>query len=139
MDFEAALRARLTGASGVTSIVGQRIYWVERPQATALPAITLQIIDDPREQTMAGFQSRLFCTVQVDVWAANTEAEAGYKIAKRGKEAVIAALTPEVTANGIKFGTATNISARDLSERTETQFIYRSSIDFKFNYAPDTA
>lgn len=133
MDFEGALRARLTGASAVTSIVGQRIYWVERPQATALPAITLQIIDDPREQMMAGFQSRLFMLVQVDVWAPS------YATAKAGKEAVIAALTPKMTANGIKFGTATNIAARDLSERTETQFIYRSSIDFRFNYAPDTA
>jgi hypothetical protein len=133
VDFEAALRARLTGASGVTSVVGQRIYWVERPQATALPAITLQIIDDPREQTMGGFQSRLFCTVQADVWALT------YAAAKAGKEAVIAALAPKVTANGIKFGDATNIAARDLSERTETQFIYRASIDFRFNYAPDTA
>jgi hypothetical protein len=129
VDFEGALRARAIGASGVTAIVGQRVYWVERPQATALPAITFQIIDDPREQTMAGFQSRLFVLVQADVWALS------YATAKAGKEALIAALTPEVTANGIRFGTATNISARDLSERTETQFIYRLSIDFRFNYA----
>lgn len=129
MDFEGALRARLTGAAAVTSVVGQRIYWVDRPQASALPAITLQIVDDPREQNMAGFQSRLFCTVQVDVWATS------YAQGKSAKEAAIAALTPETTANGIKFGTATNIQARDLSERTETQFIYRPSIDFRFNYA----
>lgn len=135
MDFEGALRARLTGASAVTAIVGQRIYWVDRPQSSAFPAITLQIIDDEREQHMGGFQSRQFCTVQVDIWAVSTNTQAGYATAKAGKEAVIVALTPEVTANGIKFGTATNITARDLSERTETQFIYRQSIDFRFNYA----
>lgn len=128
MDFEGALRARLTGASAVTNLVGQRIYWVDRPQASTLPAITLQIIDDPREQYMGGFQSRLFALVQVDVWANS------YGQGKAIKEAVIVALTPEVTANGIAFGTATNIRARDLSERLETQFIHRPSIEFRFNY-----
>jgi hypothetical protein len=124
VDFEGALRARLTGAASVTALVGQRIYWVDRPQSSAIPAITLQIVDDPREQHMGGFQSRLFCMVQVDVWATT------YGQGKAIKEAVIAALTPEVTANGIKFGTATNIAARDLSERTETQFIHRPSINY---------
>lgn len=129
MDFEGAVRARLTGAGAVTAIVAQRIYWVDRPQLAALPAVTLQIIVENREQDMVGFQSRQFVVVQVDIWAAS------YAQGKALKEAVIVALTPEVTSDGIKFGTATNIQARDLSERTETQFIYRPSLDFRFNYA----
>lgn len=130
MDFEGALRARLTGAAAVTAIVAQRIYWVDRPQAQPLPAITLQIIDEPRDQHMGGFQNLQFVLVQIDIWATT------YAQGKALKEAVIAAVTPEVTANGIEFGTATNIRIRDLSERTETQFIHRPSIEARFNYSP---
>jgi hypothetical protein len=130
MDFEGALRARLTGAAAVTAIVGQRIYWVDRPQASTLPAITLQIIDEPREQHMGGFQNLQFVVVQIDIWART------YGEGKTLKEAVIAAVVPEVTANGIEFGTATNIRIRDLSERLETQFIHRPSIEARFNYSP---
>jgi hypothetical protein len=130
MDFEGALRSRLTGAGAVTSLVAQRIYWVDRPQASALPAITLQIISEPREQHMGGFHSRQFVLVQVDGWATS------YSQGKALKEAILAALVPEVTINGIKFGTATDITIRDLGERLETQFIHRPSIDIRFNYTP---
>jgi len=129
VDFEAALRSRLTSAVPVTALVAQRISWVDRPQSAALPAVTLQIIDDARDQHMGGFQTRLFATVQIDIWARN------YGEGKTIKEAVIAALAPEVTIGGVKFGAATNIRARDLSERTETQFIHRPSLDIRFNYA----
>jgi hypothetical protein len=111
-------------------LVGTRITWVNRPQATSLPAITLQIIDDDRAQHMGGFQSLQFIDVQIDIWA--TSYEQGRAI----KEAVIARLVPEVTSNGIKFGRAF-VRGRDLSERTETQFIYRPSLDFRFNYATE--
>lgn len=131
MDFEGALRSRLTGATAVTNLVAQRIYWVDRPQSSALPAITLTPINDSRDQHMGGFQSRQFFEVQIDVWALS------YGSGKAIKEAVISALTPEVTTNGIKFGTATNIRSSDRSERTETQFIHRPMIEMRFNYTPE--
>ena len=128
MDVESAIRARLTVDPGVTAVVAQRVYWIDRPQLQLMPAITLQIIDDSRDQNMDGFQTMQFLLVQVDVWANN------YAEGKAIKEAVIATLTPKATANAIAFGTATNIRTRDLSEQTETQFIYRPSLEFKFNY-----
>ncbi len=128
MDFEGALRARLTAAAPVTALVGQKIYWVDRPQSTALPAITLQMIDDNRAQHMGGFHSLQRAVVQVDVWASS------YASGKAIKEAVIAALVPEVTANAVEFQRAF-VTARDISERTETQFIHRPSLDFTFHYS----
>lgn len=128
MDMEGALRARLIAAAPVTALAAQRIYWVERPQSSALPAVTLQIIDDEREQHMKGVQGMLSTLVQIDAWATT------YAAAKALKEAIIAALLPANTSNGIKFGRAF-VRNRDLSERTETQFIFRHSMDFTINHA----
>ena len=66
MDWQAALRARLVAAAPVTALVGSRIYWVDRPQASALPAITLQTISDDRPQHMKGFIGLNPARVQVD-------------------------------------------------------------------------
>lgn len=128
MDFEGALRARLLAAAPITALVAQRAYWVDRPQASALPAITLQVINEPREQHFGGFESLQRMLVQVDGWATS------YGQGLALKEAIIAALVPAETSNGIIF-TRAFVTARDLSERTETAFIFRPSMDFTFHYA----
>lgn len=130
MDWQGALRARLLEAPAVAELVAQRVTWVDRPQAAALPAITLQIIFEDRAQHMTGFVGRQFASVQVDVWASSSTEAASLK------EAVIAALVPKTTTQGIRFGRAL-VTARDQSERTEAQFIYRPSLDFSINYAPE--
>lgn len=136
MDMEGALRARLIAAPAVIAAVWKApttnvpaIYWVTRPQGTGLPAITLQIIDDPREQHMKDVQGLQSTLVQIDVWATT------YAQGKALKEAVIAALLPAETSNGIKFGRAF-VRSRDLSERVETQLIYRPSMDFTIWHSP---
>ncbi len=129
MDWQGALRARLTGAAPVTALVAQRIYWVDRPQASALPAITLQTIDEPLDQHMGGVMTLQSAVVQVDVWATT------YASARAIKEAVIAALLPEATGNGIEFQRAF-VSSRDLGERVETQFVHRASMDFRVHFSP---
>lgn len=126
MDMQGALRARITGAS---TTAGTRVYWVDRPQAAALPAVTLQIISDFREQHLKGFQSIRETRVQIDCWAASYAAVAALK------EAVLAAVVPENTANGIRFHRAIIDGERDLGERTETQFIHRASVDLMVFWA----
>lgn len=120
MDMQGALRARITGAS---TTAGTRVYWVDRPQAAALPAVTLQIISDLRPQHLKGFRSIRDTRVQIDCWAAT------YAAVTALKEAVLAAVVPENTANGIRFDRAIIDGERDLGERTETQFIHRASVD----------
>ncbi len=128
MNMEAALRARLLAAAPVIALVGQRVTWVERPQGAALPAITLQNVTDERAQNFSGFDGLQPGYVQVDVWALT------YASAKALKEAVIAALVPAGSQGDTRF-TRGFVSAQDLSERTDTQFIYRHSIDLTFHYA----
>jgi hypothetical protein len=126
--METALRARLIAAAPVVALVGQRITWVERPQAAGLPAITLQNVTDERAQSFSGFDGLQPGYVQIDVWALS------YAAGKAIKDAVIAALVPAGIQSGVRFDRGF-VSARDLSEKTDTAFIYRPSIDLTFHYA----
>lgn len=120
MDMQGALRARITGAN---TSAGTRVYWVDRPQAAALPAVTLQIITDLRPQHLKGFNELRDTRVQIDCWAAT------YAAVTALKEAVLAAVVPLNTSNGIRFDRAIIDGERDLGERVETQFIHRASVD----------
>lgn len=129
MDFEGALRARLIAAAPVTAIAGQRIYWEERPQASSLPAITLLLASDPRAQHMGGFQSVRDAQIQIDVWGTS------FAQKKAMKEAVISALSPPNTSNGIRFQAATDVIATPRNERLETQMIWRDMILMRMHFS----
>lgn len=120
MDMQGALRARIIAAA---TSAGSRVTWVDRPQANGLPAVTLQIVSDQRPQHLKGFNPLRGTTVEIDCWGT------AYAEVTALKEAVLAAVVPENTGNGIRFDRAIVDSERDLGERAETQFIHRSSID----------
>ncbi len=124
MEMAGALRARLLAAAPITASVAQRVYWVSRPQAAALPAITLQVINEERAQHMAGYDGMTVSRVQVDVWALT------YAETKTIAEAIVAAITPAETSNGVVFTRAFFDGSRDLGENASTQFIHRTSLDF---------
>lgn len=126
MDFEGALRARVTGAS---TTAGTRVTWDERPQAAALPAVTLQDAADQRPQHLKGFDELKPRLVQIDCWAATSTARAALR------EAVLAAVVPENTSNGIRFDRAIVEVITGGGERVETQFIYRARMDLTFWWA----
>lgn len=124
MDFEGATRARLTGAAAVTAINGGRVYWVDRPQASALPASVLDKAGGTREQHLKGFNDLRPTRVQLDSFATT------YSQAKALLEAMIDALVPENTSNGIQFNRAlVDGEPQTLGERTETQFIHHHTVD----------
>lgn len=127
MDMEAAMRARLLADPAIAALVGTRVYWIERPQATLLEAITLQHVTDERRTNYDDFDGMQPGYVQVDVWASS------YAKGKAIKEAVIAALAPAGEHGGVRF-TRAFPDARDLSERVDTKTIFRPSIDFTFFY-----
>ena len=120
MDFQAGLRSRLLAANAAP-----RVDWMTRPQNSALPAITLQVISDPRETILKGFVGARATRVQCDCWA--TTYAAALVIAR----AAIAALKDPVTVSGKKFGNAQVDSQRDLGESVaDGSFIHRQSVDF---------
>lgn len=120
MDMQGALRARITGAS---TTAGTRVYWVDRPQTSALPAVTLQVVSDPRPQHLKGFNTFRRTLVQIDCWAST------YATAAALKEAVLAAVVPQNTSNGINFDRAIVESSDDSGEMSGGVFVHRQRID----------
>lgn len=127
MDMEGALRARIVAAA---TAAGGRVYWVDRPQASALPSITLQVVSGDYPQTYEGFQATRDPRVQMDVWATS------YGEAKSILTAVVAALLPRVVSNGVEFKGIFFEGERDGLERLETTNVYRRGIDLIVWHAP---
>lgn len=128
MDLQEGLTARLLGAGAMTQIVGDRLFWVDRPQLSGLPALTLEVVFEDFAQHHGGFQSLQFASVQADAWA-KTKASA-----KAVKDAAIATLVPEFEMAGIRFNRAF-VTSRDLAERLETMLVHRVRMEFRFFYS----
>jgi hypothetical protein len=122
--MQTALRARLLADATIAGLVGSRVDWGLRPQAKALPAITLTLVPSPRDYHMGGAQVTQHYRVQVDCWATT------YKGAHDLREAVIAELEP---ASGSFLGSFVERSA-DMPERTDTGEVHRASLDFKVTH-----
>lgn len=131
MDWEQALRRRCLGDAGVAALVGTRVYWRVRPQGSALPALVLTLISDPRPQTLKAFQERRFSRVQVDCWADGGEPSAPETRAQvvALREAAIAALAGPFTQDGIGFGRSDFTPVTDRGESTETGVVHRDQFD----------
>lgn len=128
MTLEDALASRLTGLPVRT------VGWTRQIQA--LPAVTLQVIADPRPQHMKGFQSVRQTTVQVDAWGATAT------IARTVRDAAIAALTPARLVGGVQFQRALITNIRSGPEQQQPgpaqprvrAELHRESIDFIFTH-----
>lgn len=127
MDMEGALRARLVAAA---TAAADRVYWVERPQATALPSIILQTVTGDYPQTYGGLQATRDPRIQMDVWGRT------YAEAKAIMVAALAALNGRTVSNGIAFDNIIFEGERDGLERLETTNVYRRGIDLIVWHAP---
>lgn len=130
--MEEALRARLLASSGVSALVSTNIVWIERPQGSALPAITLQRITSGREYTYGGASGTSNPIVQVDCWGRS------YGEAKAVSRAVISALEPAITQGGVRFGPSFVDSNRDMpsEELPGGVKVFRVSLDFRIWNSP---
>lgn len=128
--MEEALVAYLLAALG--GEVGNRIWWLRRPQASAVPAITLQVVSGTPEYTLAGREGMVGRLVQFDLWAAS------YPSMKTVERAVIAALDGlnETPFQGA-FVEAQRETWETQGERGSAGFAeyYRSSLDVRVWHA----
>jgi len=123
--METALRAKMMGDVALAALVGTRIDWTVRPERSALPAVVLQLISDPRPQHMQGFQSYRETRVQVDVFALTRASVVAIR------EAVIAAVTPAETISGTNFLRAFVDNVIDRGTNSDTGFVHSDLIDFR--------
>jgi Protein of unknown function (DUF3168) len=128
MDMEQALLKRLLEDAALAALVGESVAWEDRPQDDTFPGISLQVISNPRDQHMQGFQQLERTRVQADVWALS------YGDKKAVTEALVAAAVPAGEFHGITFDRADIAADADrpsgAPEGDGKPFIYRRQIDF---------
>lgn len=133
--MEEDLRALILGDASVSSLVGTRVSWAERPQGGALPAIVLWVISQPVAYNLQGAQALTQTRVQADCWGATY---AGAKGAAQALSRLLSGYEGEqgdtlfqgVFQDGAREG-------RDASANTtgsDPERFFRSSIDFIVNH-----
>lgn len=121
--MQTQLRSRLLADATVSAQCATRVDWNVRPQAKGLPAVTLTLVSDRREQHMSGLQATRGTWVQADVWAVTVAT------AVTIREAIVSLFAAAAVQSGVRFLGADDINVRDNVERTEDgQVIHRSMI-----------
>lgn len=98
--MEEDLVARLLANAPLAALVGNRITWLDRPQGSGLPAITLQVITPGRSYHFKGPAGYTGARVQADSWGAF------YLSAKQASRAFLAAIEPPALFGSTRFGPA---------------------------------
>jgi hypothetical protein len=124
--MQEALTAYLLGSSGLAALVSNRITWAARPQASALPSVTLHTIDDIPGYVTTGPDGLASSRIQVDCWGL-TYAEA--KLASRAVEARLSGMS--VTVSGVALRGGFKQGERDSFEQAAAGGdVYRTSTDY---------
>lgn len=95
MTPEQAVIDRLSAESAVSAIVGTRLWMLKLPQKPALPAIRVQLIDDPQTKHLRGPSGSTAARVQVDCYESEGAASDPYVTVSVLADAVNAALVNE--------------------------------------------
>lgn len=94
----------LKAASGVTDLVGQRIYSAPAPQSRAVPFITYTVVDVTPHDTKSGVSTVDEFRVQIDCWADDaTEAATINKACRTALDRYTPGLVGGVNLDGIRF------------------------------------
>lgn len=130
--MEDALRTFLLADPGLSALIATRVVWLRRPQGSALPSITLQIVSGDHEYTMAGREGLVGSLVQMDIWAAT------YASMKDVERALIAALDNLKSApfqGGFIESQRESSEAQDGPDASGSTDYFRSSLDIRVWHA----
>lgn len=135
MDMYQALRSRLLTGDGMAALVSNRVDWDERPQGKPLPAITLQVVTDPDEQTYEGPQILRSTLVQMDIWAIDRATTVAIK------KAALPAILPAIRMDAIRFEQSFVSDSQDTTETATvssigTSTVFRTRVDLRVWSAP---
>lgn len=129
--MEEALRARLLATAGVTALVSQRVHCGSRPQASVLPAITINRVSGAPIYTDDGECGLADARVQIDCWGET------YSSAKQTARAVIESLSAFFgTVGAVTFDFVLLDLERDTREggSNAEEYEFRTQIDFTVLY-----
>lgn len=120
------LRARLLNQTAAAG----RIDWDARPQTGALPAVTLELVSDPRDQHMGGNQATRQPRVRAHCWAAT--AKAAHELA----EDVAATLEPSAVQGDTRFLRSFVTIYGEVPTDAETGQIHHVVADIDLTHTP---
>lgn len=125
--MEEALRTLLLATTAVTDEVSTRIYWGERPQGSAVPALVLRVISKPLAYHMTGTSNPVEYRVQADCYGTT------YSDAKLAARAVDNLLDGY---NSGDFQGVFTVGERDLRDAgtNDADRLFGVSLDYLINY-----
>ena len=125
MTVEEAVLDQLLATSAVTALVGTRIYQLVLPEHPTLPAIRVQLVDEPENYHLRGNDRLTFARVQVDSYARKVSGGDPYLSAVTIADAVNAALTVYGWSVGSppRVANAFRILRRSMFESEELQLV----------------
>jgi hypothetical protein len=122
--MQSAFRSRILNNTDA----GNRVDWGWRKQGSALPAIALLTISDPRPQHMGGNQATRQTLVQMDTWART------YAEARAVANAAIALVVPADDVGGVRFLRSFVEQDVDSAEDTDDGQLARVSVDIRVTH-----
>lgn len=75
MTVEQAVRERLLADAPLAALVGTRVYMLKLPQKPTLPAVRVQLVDEPKEYHLRGEDGATRARVQVDAYQYETASD----------------------------------------------------------------
>ncbi len=131
--MEAAITSLLTSNAGVTALVGSRVQWALRPDARALPALSLHRIGGERDRTMSGRTGLVSSSLQIDCWGRT------YAEAKALSRAVILALPhAQTVVGGVVLQGIFPDREADSFEGNDPTPLFRTRLDFSVWHSEPT-
>lgn len=125
--MEEDIRTRLLATSGVTALVGQRVYCGSRPQGGALPDIIINRISGAPIYTDDGESGLADARLEIECWGTT------YASAKNAARAVIASLSAFFgTVGSTTFQYILLDAERDFREGggNASEYLFRTNMDF---------
>lgn len=116
MSIATLLYSQLVGTSGVTALVGTRVYPVTLPQTPVLPAISYQRVSNTEQNGTSTLRTTRY---QVDCWAVSYSAVQGLAAA------VKTALEEWTSGSSVKMTEVIN----EIDDYEPDSGLYRVSID----------
>lgn len=129
MKADAAVIERLNAVSGVTALVGTRIYKSKLAQSPTLPAVVVQLISAPRGHHMRGADGAYRSRVQIDSYVSDSVTDPAGDL-EAVSAAIVAALDgKEFTVSGLRVTGAFKVDGR-VSYEAEDLRLWREQQDY---------
>lgn len=133
MTVEHAVRSKLVATASVSDLVSTRVFQLRLPQKPTLPAIRLQLIDEPKDYHLRGESGATRARLQVDVYGSESVASVGndpYESVTTIADAVDAVLSGQVfESEGLRI-TGSMRQSRRVGYEAEELRVLRCTQDY---------